>query len=394
MKALKFHMIVILITASLSCVSAKSRGSQDDVNSNDVAQPSPLPVLDAKASPQPGSDEEALLFMDRARDAMDNNHLTEAIKAYITVLAISEQNSALKKAAEASKQAQTELTKIGTRLSIEPNEAWLESTGKQLGESTRNIGQSASLQPAVYLYENFGSGKAPIADAPIAFEFVENSGTMNGFVNTDSFGRANTTILKLTDPSKPATIRAQPVFKSRGYSYSFKNVFRDFNYLPPANTVLALSLSRSELGTIENSLSSDIMAPELKSIGLQVVPAAGSLQKDAFLAAFQGDGQAVLKLLAQAKASYLLLVFIDLDSVKQYEYQGKLYNMYSAYGKALLRLIRSDGTIVYSIPIEKLKGDGGTKSKAVDAAIIQANDQLVKGLNANLSSVRGALIKD
>jgi hypothetical protein len=394
MKKYLFPVLAMLAIALSSCVSSAAGVKGNASNSNDDPKPSPSPLATQKPDSDLGGDEEALLFSGRAQEAQDNNHLTEAIKAYITVIAISEQAPSLKKAAEAAGKARTELTKIGTMLTMEPNEAWLDASGKQLGESTRNIGQAGCLQPSVYLYQNYGAGKAPIADAPISFEFIENNGTMNGFVSTDSFGRANTTLLKVQDPSKAATVRALPVFKSRGYAYSFKNVYRDFNYLPPVNTVLALSLSRSELGTVENPLSSDIMAPRLKSIGLQVMPASGSVQQASFLAALQGDPQAVAKLLAQAKASYLLLVFIDLDSVKQYEYQGKLYNMYSAYGKALLRLIRSDGTIVYSIPLERLKGDGGTKSKAVDAANAQANEELAKGLDANLEAARKALISD
>jgi hypothetical protein len=381
----------ILIASFASCLSSKTGQAANDSSSHD-ARPSPSAGTQIPA--QPGTEDEALLFLGKAREAEDNNHLTEAIKAYVTVLAIGEQNPSSTKCAEAAQSALTELTKIGASVSIEPNEAWLESNGKQQSESTRAVGQGAVRQPAVYLYVNFGAGKSPIADAPIAFEFVENSGTMNGFVSTDEFGRANTTVLKIDDPAKPATVRAQPVFKSRGYSYAFKNAYRDFNYLAPINTVLALSLSRSELGVMENSLSSDIMAGDLKSIGLQVLPVSGGLQDEAFMSAFKGDADSVAKLLAQAKASYLLLTFIDLDSVKQYEYQGKLYDIYSAYGKALLRLIRSDGTIVYSIPIEKLKGDGGSKAKAVDAANIQANDELQKGLSANLPAIQKALIKD
>lgn len=377
-------MAAVLIAASAACVSSKTGQT---ANGARPAGPSP------SASPS-GSDEEAAAFMEKARQAADDNHLTEAIKAYVTVLAISEQDPGAKKAAEAAQSARTELGKIGASLSIDPNEAWLKPTGEQQSGSTRLVGQGASLQPAVYLYANYGSGKAPIADAPIAFEFVENSGTMNGFVSTDEFGRANTTVLKLDDPAKPATVRAQPVFKSRGFSYAFKNLFRDFNYLAPVNTVLALSLSRSELGAAENSLSSDIMAGDLKSIGLQVLPVSGGGQEEAFMAAFKGDKEAVSKLLEQAKASYLLLTYIDLDSVKQYEYQGKLYNIFSAYGKALLRLIRSDGTVVFSVPIEKLKGDGGSKAKAIEAANVQANDELQKGLNANLAAIKKALIQD
>lgn len=396
MKKSKVVLVAVLSALTALPVFARCAGIPKDSNSN---QAPPAPEILAvspnpKASPRPGSDEEAALFLEKAREAQDNNHLTEAIQAYITVLSIAAGNPGSTAAADAARAAETELTRIGTRLSIEPQEVWLDPSGKQISGSTRSIGKETSLQPAVYLYENFGSGKAPIPDAPIFFEFVENSGIMNGFVSTDAFGRANTALLKVADSSKPATVRATPVFKSRGYAYAFKTAMRDFNYLPPSNTVLALSLSRSELGNVPNSLTTDIIAPQLKAIGLQVLPLAGQLRQESFLSALQGDTASIASLLSQAKAGYLLLVFVELDSIKQYEYQGKLYNMYSAYGKANLRLMRPDGTIVFSFAIERIKGDGGTRAKAVDSAYIQAHDGLSKGLNSHLQTIGDAIAKD
>jgi hypothetical protein len=214
---------------------------------------------------------------------------------------------------------------------------------------------------------------------------------MNAFANTDSFGRANANLLKLDSGADSAIIRATPVFKSRGFTYAFKSVFLDFSYLPPSNTLLAMSLSESELGVEANSLAADVLAPELKAVGLQVAPSSGGAQREAFMAAYQGDGAAVSSLLSSSGASYLLLVYIDVDSIRQIEYNGKLYNLFSAYGKAAMRLIASDGTIVHTIPIEGLKGDGGNKADSVKKAYAQAQEALLSRLREELPQLRKAL---
>ncbi len=393
-------ILAIFLGLSTSCISLPflpgDTGASSANSSKDIAGTKPetgkkdLP-LPSKAPAS--ADEEAKELLASALEALDNNHLTEAIRAYISVMAVADASpSAATKSA--SEKALAELTKIGTRLSLEAGDAWMAADGKQLSESTRGIGREGVKQPSVALYENYGTGKAPIADAPIAFEFVKNSGTMNAFGTTDGFGRASTAILKLDSTGEAAIVRAIPVFKSRGFSFAFKSLAREFNYLPPSTLTLAVSLAKSELGVEHNSLAADIMAGSLKAAGLSVAPAIASLQQELFLSAYQGEQRAVRELLAQAQASYLLLVYIDLDSIRQVEYNGKLYNLYSALGKATLRLIRSDGSIVHTLVLENLKGDGGSRTDAVRRAYITAHEELSTRLKADIPKLRQALQKE
>src|SRR5208283_506610 len=103
-------------------------------------------------------------------------------------------------------------------------------------------------------------GKSPVADAPVYFQFIKNSGSLVAFVTTDAYGKANTTVASIDEPGKDAIIRASPVFKARGKTYAFQTVFRDFAYLPPANVVKILALESSELGVSDNPRSVDAAA--------------------------------------------------------------------------------------------------------------------------------------
>jgi hypothetical protein len=308
-------------------------------------------------------------------------------------MAVAEE-SPFSKNLEASQKAIAELTKIGSRLSLEPGEAWLQADGTQMAGSTRSVGKDQGLQPTVYLYENFGGAKSPVADAPLAFEFSANSGSLNAFVTTDAYGKANTAVAKIQDPSKAAVIRAYPLFKAKGKAYAFTSIAREFTYLPPSNGVLVFSLDESPQGALGNSLTPDILAPYLKDSGLEALPKAGVADRDAFLAAYRGDRNAIARLAQDAKSGYLMLVYVEVFDVQQYEYKGKKYELYSAYARANARLIRADGTVLHSIALEKVKGDGGSSSKAVTAAYQASHEELAARLKAEARDIKEALSRD
>jgi len=390
-RAIALPLLALAALMALSCQSQSSPppppspGSGSTSSQGAAPGASPAPAAASSGSSAAAEAESHLLA---ARDALDANHLTEAIKAYVAVLSIGAEDAA---AAAAAAKADAELTKIASRLSLEVHESWLDPEGRQIVQSTRSIGKAGAIQPSVYLYENYGTGKAPVADATLVFEFTSNAGDLSAFVDTDAYGMANTNLTRIADPAKTAVIRVYPLFRSRGRTYAFRSLAREFTYQPPGNSVLLVSLVESGSGPLPGLLTPDILAPQLKAAGLDVLPVSGSASREAFKSALAGDAAVLAGLASGGRAGFIMLVFIDIHDVQQYEYKGKKYELYSAYARATARLTRNDGTIVHTIALERIKGDGGTADKAVDACARAASQELAETLKAESSKIKLAV---
>ncbi len=332
-------------------------------------------------------------YLTKAQDAADSNHLAEAIRSYVAVLALAEESPS-PEARTKAESAAAELAKIGTRLSLEPSGEWVDAKGSQLAGSSRQLGRQGGLSPSVYLFENFGTGKSPVADAPIYFQFLKNTGSLVAFVNTDAYGKANTNVAKLEEPGSEALIRAFPVFKARGKSYAFQSVFRDFAYAPPANVIKLMALESSELGASDNPRSVDAAAVVLKQAGLQVLPYNAKLADEDFRKAYGGDSGALLALGIDASSPYAGLILVEVAAAKQVELNGKKYNIFTAMAGLNLRLLRSDGTVLFTLPIDGVKGQGSSKEVAVGDAFRRASEALGPALRKRLDEIRTSLSKD
>jgi hypothetical protein len=345
----------------------------------------------APASASPAS--EMAAYLAKAQDAADSNHLTEAIRSYVAVMAMAQESPSAEADAK-SEAAAAELARIGTRLSLEPASEWVDAKGTQQAGSSRSLGKEGGLSPAVYLFENFGTGKSPVADAPIYFQFAKNSGSLISFATTDAYGKANTTVAKLDEPGAEALIRAYPVFKSRGMSYAFSSVFRDFAYLPPANVVKVLALEASELGTSDNPRSVDTVATALKRAGLQAQSINAKLDPDKFRLAYAGDTKALASLGIGASAPYATFVLVDVAAARQMELNGKKYNIFTAAATANVRLVRSDGSVVYAFAIDSIKGQGSSKEAAVADAYKRTGEALGPELQRRQAEIQDSLTKE
>jgi hypothetical protein len=332
-------------------------------------------------------------YLAKAQDAADSNHLAEAIRSYVTVLALAEENPS-PEAETKAKEAAAQLASIGTRLSLEPSSDWLDPKGTQIAGDARKLGNDEGLSPAVYLFENFGTGKSPVADAPIYFSFVTNTGSLVSFVTTDAYGKANTTVAKLDEPGKDAVIRAYPVFKARGKSYAFQSVFRDFAYLPPAKVLRVLALESSDAGPIDNPGAVDAVASVLKETGLEILPFNAKLAPEGFHKAFGGDAKALASLGVGPSSPYAAFVLVEVAPARQMELNGKKYNIFTAAASISFRLVRSDGSIVYSLPIDGVKGQGGTAEASVSDAFRRSRDAIGPELRKRLDGIRDSLTKE
>jgi len=388
-------MLAIAVSV-LSCVSSPapapdaSAPSQDSQTSTAAIAPGAktMPAATpAATTAQPDAEIDALIG--KARESMDANHLAEGIKFYI---------SALAKATKAGKRARADeisgtLAAIGTRLTVEPHESWLATDGSQKTASSRSAARGEGMMPAVYLYESYGYVKSAVPDAFIRFEFVANEGNLTTSVATDSRGLANTSVTAIAAPGKDAVIRAYPVFTAEGYSYAFKNVFRDFSFVAPPNLALVTVLERTPDGESTNPRVLDAVASALKPLGVEVVPYNGVLASARFNAAFGGDVDSLAALAGSIKAGYFALVSVEVAAPTRMEYGGKVYNIFIANAKATLRIVRADGTVVFAKPKDGIRGQGGTVQAAIDDCLVKVRDELTAIMSAESATIRKAFLE-
>lgn len=336
---------------------------------------------------------EAETLLAKARDAIDSNHLSEGIRSYVGVIALFE-DSGLAEARPAADAAASELARIGARLSIEPAGEWLDAKGTQLAGLTSLVGKPGALAPGLYLYENFGSGKSPVPDAPIHFEFTKNTGSIVGLVSTDAYGKANTTVTRLDEPGKEAVVRAYPVFSARGKSYAFKSVFRDFAFLPSAKVARIVAFASSELGQAGDPLTVDTLVSALESSGFKLTPYNGALEAEGFRKALGGDPAALAAIGADASSPYVALALVEVGEIRQMELNGKKYNIFSGQARASFRIVRADGHAVWALPLEGIRAQGGSREAAVADGYRRAREALMAELRKRSAQVEDALAKD
>jgi hypothetical protein len=329
----------------------------------------------------------------KAGDASDSDHLAEAIRAYVAVLALADQAQSQEGQTRADRAA-AELSRIGQKLSLEPGSEWVDANGTQIAASTRSAGKAEGRSPSVYLYENFGTGKSPVGDVPIRFQFVKNSGSIVSTVSTDAFGKANTTLASLGDQGSEAVIRAFPVFVSGGKTYAFSSVFRDFVYLPPANVARVFAMASSELGNEDNPQILDAAIRALKSSGLQLAPFEGDRDSDTFRRAFGGDTKALAALGIGADSPYAAFISVEVAPARQIVLDGVEYNIFTALADVTFRLMRSDGTVVMALPLAPVKGQGGSKEAAIADAYRRASKALASALENRAPGIRESIAKD
>ncbi|HUW41555.1 MAG TPA: hypothetical protein VMV90_11140 [Rectinemataceae bacterium] len=340
------------------------------------------------------SSEDRLAEMDsdlaKAKEAADNDHLAEAMRAYVSVLALAAEKGGPAGRTRADGAAAA-LSRIGQSLSLEPGSEWVDAAGTQTAAGTRGVGSGSGRSPSVYLYENFGTGKSPVGDVPIRFQFIRNSGSIVSTVTTDAFGKANTTLASLADPGSEAVIRAYPIVTANGRSYSFSSVFRDFAYLPPANAAAVFAMADSELGTEDKPQILDAAIRALASTGLRLSPYDGALDPEAFRRALGGDASALASLGIGAKLPYAAFVSVDVEAARQIVLDGVAYNLFTAVADVGFRLVRSDGSVVAALPLDPVKGQGGSKEAAIADAYRRASKALAAALQEHANDIRAAL---
>lgn len=400
-KTAGYYFVLYLMVLS-SCVSSpEDRPNQSLIpNGNITTGQEPVEPSQSGTSTTPVSGQttppsstalasEIDTLMAKARESIEANRLAEGMQFYI---------SALGRASRAGMKARMEeLTGIinttGAKLTIEPHESWITSDGSQRAGDVRSAARGEGLMPTVYLYESYGFGKSVVPDAMIRFEFVNNEGKLNDTVRTDPRGMANTTISSVASPGRDATVRAFPIFSSEGYTYALRTVFRDFSYLAPPNIALVMALERTPSGFNENPRVLDAVASSLKPLGVQTISYNGIMASERFMAAFGGDRNALASFAGSIKPGYFALLLVEVGSPVQMQLQGRLYNIFTATGKATIRIVRADGTIVFAEAKDGIRGQGGSIQAAIDDCLVKIRSDMTTLLGDKSAAIQKAFLE-
>lgn len=326
----------------------------------------------------------------QAAAALDSFHTVEAIRSWVGVLGLAGASSDPLVRARAE-TARAELVRVGKRLSLEPGELWIKADGTQAEASVRGLGKPGALQPAVYLYENYGTVKTPVADAPIAFQFVRGKGVLVESVATDFEGRANTTVSRLDEAAKGAAVRAMPVFEEKGYRYAFAELIRDFVYLPPSKLAKVVAVEVAQGSSRAAPLAADLVSAKARDAGLDPAVYDKALEDARFAAAMAGDPAVLRALAAETGAAWFVFLRIEAGEPRQMVVSGKAYNIWTVDAKASLRLVRDDGTAAWSKPVDGIRGQGGSAALSLENAFQLAREAAAAAMDSDRAAILAAV---
>jgi hypothetical protein len=331
-------------------------------------------------------------YLENGLDKLDRGAISEGIAQLVAVLA--EGASSREAAAEELlRRAETELAKIKAGLAMEPGTEWLDANKNQRTASSVSVGGQSSLNPSVILTLNYGgAGKALVTAAPVQFEFVRGGGVLAAFVNTNDYGQANCNLTSLEDPETESVIRASLVYRTRGFTYAFEGVSREFVYSPPARKAAILVLERVGTRPAADPVILDSVFNKLKEVRFDFSQYNGQLLGEEFLTVFGGDPQAIRRLALEKEVSYLVMVLNDGYGVSQVELAGKKYNIWKSQTTATTRLIRvADGKVMYSGTVQAVAGQGGSAEKASLDGLSNAASAMADKISQDLQEIQRVL---
>ncbi len=396
-------LIAPLLALALLVVSCEtsSPGPQGTAAATPAAAPSAAPqatrapsVEDAAPIATSAEDLATMKALyDKAFDALDEGHPTEAIKNFVTILGMNERLSPRPQAAaDLAKKAEAELLALGSKMTLEASPEWIDAAGNMRKGSTRAASLETQAPPACILYANYGAGKIPVGDAPVIFEFVKNSGNTTPRVVTDASGRANSVLSKIADPTKEAVLRASVVFMAKGFSWQFKGVSLDFTYLPPSNTAIVLSMSKTPDSAKAYPGFVDAAWEALLPLGLELIPFDGNVNDEDFMAAYSGKVATLSSLADLSKVSYFVFVYLENEEAKKPMLGGKpiAQSIYVGNASATVRVVLADGTIAGTV---QLWNKEKTQGNSPEDAYSRAEKDLIKLLREEFPKKIGELKK-
>lgn len=387
MKKIWMVSAIVCFTAVSLIVSCLSGGNialkvQSGNTSVELSTGNSKNTSSGTAKPTKEQLDEINAYLTKAQEALDMNHLQEAVKLYISALIRAEKYSVQEKAQE----IKDILNKVGAKFTIEPGDIWKSNTEKPVTGNSFWAAQAKGIMPALYIYENFGFGKSPLQDVSIRFEFIENNGTLVPTVFSDAKGFASTTISGIQDPKKTVRIRAYPIVTNEGYSYAFKSVYYDFVYIPAPFVVLVYTMEKvgSTVGTYARNM--ETISQTLKTVPLQPVLMQEAVNTNSFLAALQGD---VSKIAVSKDLNPDLYALFYIEIKEPYQYSAS-YKIFLCMGSVTVRILTRDGVVLTSLVLTDIKGSGRDEASAIESC----RNEIAAALEQRITQEVQKLYKD
>ncbi|HUV07198.1 MAG TPA: hypothetical protein VMX75_05680 [Spirochaetia bacterium] len=324
-------------------------------------------------------------------DKLQQGLVSDGIKQLASVLAEGQTLSKpLPEADVMTRRVETELSKIEAAIEMEADTVWLDSNLNQTTASTLEL----TLIPTIRLALRGETGRSIISNAPIEFEFVKGSGTLTSYVNTNEYGQASCPLAGFDNPQAENIIRAGLIYRLGNYTYRFKNIYRDFIYVPPSRRATVLVLERSKDWISPDPLILNPVLDKLKELDFDFALYNGILSPSDFMQVYAGEADAVSRLQLNEGMSYLVVVLNDCFDVRQLEVGGKKLNLYVSDARATIRIIRTaDGKIMFQTSVEQTKsrgshGQGGNRDVAVLDALTRTSEAMSRTLEAAFPQIK------
>lgn len=391
LKNLKLNFILLftagfLAASLISCATAESNLTRP-VKGNKVA------------TPQTKENESENTYkikqlLENGLKYLDEGSISDGIRQLVAVLAegarISNPDDDIKSLLN---EAETTLAKIGASITMEASNEWLDENKNQISSHTINIGTKKALQPSIILIYNMGNaGKTIIQGAPVFFNFVKGSGLLTSFVNTNDYGQANCSIARIDNKNTENIIRAQLIYKIKGYIYKFAHVKQDFVFTPPTRKATILVLEKSKNGISNNPVILDSVYNSLKGVAFNFSQYNGVLLKGKFMQVFGGDPKAIKEMGLKKDVSYIVIALNDCYYTAQIILNGKKYNIFKSRTNSTTRIIRvSDGKVMYSASVQGVSGQGGNTEKSILDSLRKSSRAMADKLKKDLPEIKSAL---
>lgn len=390
-------LALALAGALIGCSSAPAQAPGASAKGDREAA-RPIPPSSQETKQDPAQDMKATLermqeYLRNGKSRQDQGNLVEGIRQFVEILAERRKlQNPSKEVLDVARDAETELTKIGSALVLDSGVEWVDENKNQVSASVIDVGTGKALQPSVIVTWDMGRGRTLVAAMPVVFEFVKGSGVLTGFVTTNEYGQANCSLARLDSATQEHIIRASISFTAGGFTWRFQGVEKDFVYVPPTRKATILVLERSSLGLSQPPVILDTVYNKLKGVAFDFSQYDCVLLGDSFSKVFGGDPQAIQALGVKKDVSYLVSVLNDCTMVSQVVIDGKKYNLFKSSVTATTRVLRVlDGKILYSGVVQGVAGQGGTEEKAVADGFKKAAEEMAKKLDKDLGEISKAL---
>lgn len=359
-----------------------------DLPDDDRAGEDQAPIVASQENPTDtpvATSTDAAQVLGTAEDALRRGRVADAVELFVSVLIDAD-------GTDAGRRARLRLEELAAGLRLEPSARWLDDQGNQVVGDARILGRDGALYPEVILTASLGGGRSVVADMPIRFRFTRGDGLLNRLVTTSDFGQANTAILSVEPGLAEYIVEAMPVVTVEGGEYAFTTVRREFVYRRAEAAVVLVGVHRSPDGVEAGPATADAAYRGIAEAGGAYYALDGSLSPERLEALLSSTQAQIRSVAEEAGAGFLLLLIVDISSIRQVELEGRAFEIFQAFGTGTIRLLRaSDGELLYTADTTEIRGQGRNEAVALRDGQQRIREALAERLISDLPWIQGSL---